>query len=158
MVVCRVMAFLVSRRSRWRPKDSRPCVRPSVRPYVRTYVTLLLENRSLLFSETLQLVRACKCEKNVPSAFLKKNPVLPILAKNWPKLAILAQNAQKWRFYAFFRNPFIIICSFFVLNIVFGVGKKDVFVFFGKIQKWPFLAKFRSFFSQVSYILLVVFN
>ena len=78
------MGFLVSRRSRWRPKDSRPCVRPSV----RTYVTLLLENCSLLFSETLQLVRACKCEKNVPSAFLKKNPVLPILAKNCPKLTI----------------------------------------------------------------------
>ena len=43
---------------------------------------------SLLFSETLQLVRACKGGKNVPSAFLKKNPVLPILAKNCPKLAI----------------------------------------------------------------------
>ena len=36
--------FLVYRRSRWRPKDSRPSVRP--------YVTRLLENRSLLFSET----------------------------------------------------------------------------------------------------------
>ena len=61
--------------------DLRIHVRPSVCAYVRTYVTLLLENRSLLFSETLQLVRACKCEKNVPSAFLKKIPVLPILSK-----------------------------------------------------------------------------
>ena len=92
------LTFLVSRRSRWRPKDSRPSVHASV----RMYVTLLLETRSLLFSETLQLVRACKCEKNVPSAFLKKIPVLPILAKNCPKLAILAQNAQKWRFFAYF--------------------------------------------------------
>ena len=146
-----------------------------MRPCVCMYVTLLLENRSLLFSETLQLVRACKCEKNVPSAFLKnshfahfgqklskmghfgpkcpkmevfriflgipsllfsetlhlirafkseknvpnaflkKIPVLPILAKNCPKLAILAQNAQKWRFFAFFSESFhyffLILCS-----------------------------------------------
>ena len=40
---------------------------------LRIHVTLLLENRSLLFSETLQLVRACKREKNVPSAFFEKN-------------------------------------------------------------------------------------
>ena len=51
--------------------DLRIHVRASVRPCV----TLLLENRLLLFSETLQLVRACKCEKNVPSAFLKNIPV-----------------------------------------------------------------------------------
>ena len=57
---------------------------------------------SLLFSETLQLIRAFNSEKNVPNAFLKKIPVLPILAKKCPKLAILAQNAQKWRFFAFF--------------------------------------------------------
>ena len=43
---------------------------------------------SLLFSETLQLIRAFNSEKNVPNAFLKNNPVLPILAKNCPKLAI----------------------------------------------------------------------
>ena len=77
-------------------------VRASVRPSVRACVTRLLENRSLLFSETLQLVRACKREKNVTSAFLKKIPVLPMLAKNCPKLAILAQNAQKWRFFRIF--------------------------------------------------------
>ena len=78
------MGFLVSRRSRWRPKDSHPSVRASV----RTCVTRLLENRSLLFSETLQLVRACKREKNVPSTFLIIFTVLAILAKNWSKLAI----------------------------------------------------------------------
>ena len=51
-------------------------------------VTLLLENSSLLFYETLQLIRAFNSEKNFPNAFLKKNPVLPILTKNCPKLAI----------------------------------------------------------------------
>ena len=45
--------------------DLRIHVRASVRTCVRTYATLLLENRSLLFSETLQLFRACKREKNV---------------------------------------------------------------------------------------------
>ena len=43
--------------------DLRIHVRPSVRTSVRPSVTLLLENRSLLFSETLQLVTACKPEK-----------------------------------------------------------------------------------------------
>ena len=43
---------------------------------------------SLLFCETLHLIRAFKSEKNGPNAFLKKIPVLPILAKNCPKLAI----------------------------------------------------------------------
>ena len=40
--------------------------------HVRPSVTQSLENRSLLFSEILQLVRACKRDKNVSSAFLKK--------------------------------------------------------------------------------------
>ena len=44
-------------------------VRSSVRTSVRLCVTLFLRNRALLFSETLQLVRACKREKNVPSSF-----------------------------------------------------------------------------------------
>ena len=79
--------FLVSRRSHWRPKDSRP----SVRPYVRLYVTLLLETRSLLFSETLQLVRACKCEKNVSIAFLKKIPFRPF----WPKTSKIGHFGPK---------------------------------------------------------------
>ena len=63
-------------------------VRSYVRSSVRLSVTLFLGNRSLLFSETLQLVRDCKCEKNVPSAFLIIFTVLAILAKNWSKLAI----------------------------------------------------------------------
>ena len=77
--------FLGAPRSRWRPKDSRPFVRP----YVRACVTRLLENGSLFFSETLQLVRACKREKNVPSAFLKKIPFCPF----WPK------TVQNWPFW-----------------------------------------------------------
>ena len=44
-------------------------------------MTLFLGNHSLLFSETLRLVRACKREKNVPSAFLIFFTTLAILAK-----------------------------------------------------------------------------
>ena len=76
-------SFLVSRRSRWRPKDSRSSVHTSVCPSVAR----LLENHSLLFSETFQLVRACKRDKNFPSAFLKKFPFCPFWPKtvqNWP--------------------------------------------------------------------------
>ena len=58
--------------------------------FVRPCVTLFLGNRSLLFYETLQLVRACRCEKNYPSAFLKIFIVLAILAKNSPKWPFLA--------------------------------------------------------------------
>ena len=50
-------------------------------------VPAFLKVRSLLFPETLQLVRTQKGGKNFPSAFLK-NPILPILVKNCPKLAI----------------------------------------------------------------------
>ena len=86
-------------------------LRIHVRPYVCASVCHAVARKPFItFSETLQLVRACKREKNFPSAFLKKIPVLPILAKNCPKLAILAQNAQKWRLFAFFCNPFIRIC------------------------------------------------
>ena len=63
-------------------------VRASVRMFVRSFATLFLGNRSLLFSETLQLVKACRREKNAPSAFLIIFTVLAILAKNWSKLAI----------------------------------------------------------------------
>ena len=73
--------MLIGKNLEFSPRSS---VCPSVRSFVRKY----LEIRSLLFSDFLQLVRACKGGKNVPSAFLKKNPVLPILAKNCPKLAI----------------------------------------------------------------------
>ena len=66
----------------------RPSVRPSVRSFVRSSVPDFLENRSLLFSETWQLVRTRKGGKNVPSAFLIIFTVFAILAKNSPKLAI----------------------------------------------------------------------
>ena len=62
-----------------------------MRVCVRAYVCLsrfFSETVHYFFSETLQLVRACKCEKNVPSAFLIIFTVFAILAKNWSKLAI----------------------------------------------------------------------
>ena len=58
--------------------------------FVRTYVHPFVRNAFsrklfIIFSETLELVRACKREKNVPSAFLIIFTVLAILAKNWSK-------------------------------------------------------------------------
>ena len=64
----------------------------------------------IIFSETLQLVRACKRDKND-----KKFPFLLILAKKCPKFSIFA---RKWRF-LLFHNPFIRIRYFLVeLNII----------------------------------------
>ena len=65
--------------------DLRSRVCPSVRMYIRTCGTLFLGNRSLIFSETLHILWACKHEKNVPSAFFYN---FHRLAKNWPKWAI----------------------------------------------------------------------
>ena len=65
---------------------------------MRMYVTLLLENSLLLFSETLQLVRAFKRDKNVPRAFLIIFDVLFILVKNCSELAFLAPNSQNGGF------------------------------------------------------------
>ena len=80
------MYYIFGLSTNWslRPSESRLSVRTSVCPSA----ALFLGNRSLLFSETLLLVRACKREKNVPSAFLIIFTVLAILAKNWSKLAI----------------------------------------------------------------------
>ena len=55
----------------------------ALRIHVRSSVTRSLGNLSLLFSATSQLVRACKCEKNVPSAFLIIFTVLAILVAIW---------------------------------------------------------------------------
>ena len=44
----------------------------------------------------------------------------------------------------FYRNPFIIICYFFVLSLVSGVEKNDVFAFFwenSKMAFWPKLTQ-----------------
>ena len=57
--------FLVSRRSHWRPKESRPYVRASVRACVRKYLRARLSN----FSETWQLGRTWIGAENVPSRF-----------------------------------------------------------------------------------------
>ena len=60
-----------------------------VHPLVRLSVRHAFSRKPFItFSETLQLVTACKREKNVPSAFLIIFTVLAILAKNWSNLAI----------------------------------------------------------------------
>ena len=61
-------------------------LRIHVRACARTHVRHAVARKP--FITFLHLVRACKRNKNVPSAFLKKIPVLPILAKNCSKLAI----------------------------------------------------------------------
>ncbi len=79
-------------------------------PSVRLSVTRFLRIPSLLFSETLQLVRACKRDKNVPSAFLKKItfcPFWPKTVQNWPFWPKMLKNGG---FSHFYRNPFIRIC------------------------------------------------
>ena len=78
-------------------------LRNHVRPFVRPLVTQFLENRSLLFSETLQLVRACKRDKNVPSAFLKKITICPF----WPKtVQNWSPNSTFWWFFNLYFDHF----------------------------------------------------
>ena len=104
--------FLVSRPTgRW---DLRIRLCPSVRAYVRSRGTLFLGNRSLLFSETLHILRACKHQKNVPRAFLIIFTVLAILAKKWSKLAILDNCAME------LINPFLTSTIFARRKLEFG--------------------------------------
>ena len=62
--------------------------RSFVRPFVRKY----FEIRSLLFSETLQLVKTQKGGKNVPSAFLKKSHYAHFVQK----LSKIGHFEPKW--------------------------------------------------------------
>ena len=98
---------------------------PFVRPFVRYAVS---RKPFFTFFWNFQLVPMFQ-------ALFRKILVLPILAKNCPKLVILAQDAKKWRFSHFFCNPFIRIWSFFLLSLVFGVGKKCCFRIFWEYSK-----------------------
>ena len=128
--------FLVSRPTgRWE-------LRSRVRSFVRSYVRHAFSRKPLItFYEPLQLVRACEREKIFQSAFLKKFPFCPFWPKT-PKLAILAQNAQKWRIFAFFSQSINLNFWIFCTKSSLWSRKNYVFALFGKIQKWPFLAKF----------------
>ena len=69
---------------------------------------------SLLFSETLQLVRACKQEKNVPSAFLKKFPFCPfwpISVQNWPFWSKMPKNGSFLHFSQSIHQNLLIFCT-----------------------------------------------
>ena len=68
---------------------------------VHSYVTQFLENLSLLFSETLQLVRACKRDKNVPSAFLK-NSRFSHFGQKLTKIGHFGLKCPKLEVFAFF--------------------------------------------------------
>ena len=76
----------------------RSSVRTFVRSYVRTSVTRFLGNRSLLFSETLQLVRAFRCEKNVPSVFFDNFHRFCHFGQKLSKVDFLAKNDQNGGF------------------------------------------------------------
>ena len=120
------MTFLVSRRSHCSPNH----VRSSVHLAVCSLVTQFLKNLSLLFSETFQLVRACKCEKNVPSAFLIIFTVIWLdvcnsLFKGWKSL----KNLKVGGFETDFKQVPAIVrqktCSYSVhIFCWFAVGKK----------------------------------
>ena len=77
-----------------------------LRNHVRSSVQHFFKNRPLLFSETFQLVRACKRDQNFPSAFLKKSCFAHIVQK-LTKIGHFCPKYQKLRFFLFFRNPFI---------------------------------------------------
>ena len=72
------------------------------------------------------------------SLFHRKFENGPFLAKNGPKSAFLAQNAQKWGFLAFFSKTanwnFMIFCRKLSL-----CSPKNITA--GKFEKWPFLPK-----------------
>ena len=75
---------------------------------MRPYVTRLLEDGSFIFSETLQLVRACKRDKNLPSAFLKKvrgtwvvDGVCDFVKFSIKMYREIAKNHEKSTFWAF---------------------------------------------------------
>ena len=85
-------------------------LRSRIRSYVHTYVltcaTLFLGNRSILFSENLQLVRACRCKKNVSSAWVKKWPKnflgSKIISLILPKNHSLITQKLFWPFFGVF--------------------------------------------------------
>ena len=89
------IVFLVSRRSRWTFRFA------SVRMYVRSYVPIFPKIRALEF--LIFVLKNEKMSKKVTfSLFHRKFENGLFLAKNGPKSAFLAQNAQKWGFWAFF--------------------------------------------------------
>ena len=130
-------------------------MRTSVRAYVPASVTLFLRNRSSDFSEILYEVRVQKVRKNVPSAFLIIFTVLAILAKNCPNLAFLAQNDQKWRFFAFFSRTahqiFLIFCS---KHSLWSRKKMTFSLFLGNFNNGPFWPKLTQIWPKFGHIWL----
>ena len=72
-------------------------IRP-LRTYVRSYVPIFPKIRALEFSDFLVLKNKKMSKKVTFSLFHRKFENGPFLAKNGPKSAFLAQNAQEWGF------------------------------------------------------------
>ena len=72
------------------------------------------------------------------SLFHRKFENGPFLAKNGPKSAFLAQNAQKWRVFSiFFQKLRVGISLFFAGSLVSAVQKILLLWFSIEIWKWP---------------------
>ena len=92
---------------------------------------------SLLFSETLQLIRAFNSEK-FSKCFFEKNPVLPILAKNCPKLAIGPKCSKMEVFRIFLGIPSLLFSETLLLIRAFNSEKNGPNAFLKKIPFCPF--------------------
>ena len=122
-----------------------------MRAYVRTCVRpsrCCWKTVHYFFSETLQLVRACKCEKNVPSAYLKKFRFRPF----WPKTSKIGHFGPKCPkmevFRIFIGIPSLLFSETLQLIRAFKCDKNDPIAFLKKfpfcpfwpkiVQNWPF--------------------
>ena len=103
--------------------------------FVHLYIHKYLEIHTLLFSETLKLVRTQKGGKK----FFLKNSVLPILCQNCPKFAFWPKMPKNWGICIFVEISSLQFAIFY-LSLVSWVEKLTSFLFW-EIWKWPFVAK-----------------
>ena len=83
---------------------------------------------SVLFSETLLLVRACKRNKNVPSAFFEKFPFFPF----WPKIGHIGPKCQKMEVFRIFLTIHSLEFAIFCFKPSLWSRKILLFHFFGE--------------------------
>ena len=121
---------MVSRRSRWRPKNSRPSVRLFVRASRGCSKTV--HYFFLKLCSKLGLVSATKMFQPL---FCKKLPFCPLWPKNfqnWPFWPKMPKNGGFSHFFA------IRSIEFFALSLVFVVRKMTFSYFLEKFKNGPF--------------------
>ena len=105
----------------------------------------------------MQLFRACKRDKNFPSAFLK-NSRFAHFGQKLSKIGHFGPKCLKMEvFHIFSQSVHYNLLGFCTKSSLWS-GKNLRFRFFGKIQKWPFLAKFGSFLLKISVIYCLWFS